>query len=143
MGVEPRRILNPRVQTENGTPTPVTNELTDPDGEGGNGAGLGRIRCCNRAASEAGHTRTEQESNGARNARNRLDKLDFRQGSTYPESLDLSYKEGSLVQIQHRLLRESTALQPVLNAGPEGHPLSNAHCCQARTTSVGSHIWKD
>jgi hypothetical protein len=52
-----------------------------------------RVSCCNRAATGAGHARTEQENNGARNAKNCLSKPNFRQGSTYPESIDLTYKE--------------------------------------------------
>jgi hypothetical protein len=49
--------------------------------------------CCNRAATGTGHTWTEQENNGARNAKNCLDKEISRQGSTHPESFDLTYKE--------------------------------------------------
>ena len=49
--------------------------------------------CCNRAATGAGHTRTEQENDVVRNARNRLKERFSRQGSTYPESVDLTYKE--------------------------------------------------
>ena len=64
--------------------TPVTNVLPDPDGVGENGAGLQRFRCCNRAETEAGHTRTEQESNGARKAKNRSDKLDLPIGQYLP-----------------------------------------------------------
>jgi hypothetical protein len=45
------------------------------------------------AATEAGYTRTEQENGGARNTENGLYKRDFRQGRTYPESSDLTYKE--------------------------------------------------
>ena len=51
-----------------------TNVLPDPYSVGGNGAGMRRVRCCNRAATGAGHTQTEQENNDARNAKNRLDK---------------------------------------------------------------------
>jgi hypothetical protein len=124
-------------------PTPATNVLPDPDGVGGNGAGLGRIRCCNRAETEAGHTRTEQENNGARNARNRLDKRDFSTGQYLPESVDLTYKEGgagsNLASPTQRKYR--FAARPERGSG--GPPLANAHCCQVRTTSVGSHIWKD
>jgi hypothetical protein len=49
--------------------------------------------CCNRGATGAGHTRTEQENDVVRNARNRLKERFSRQGSTYPESVDLTYKE--------------------------------------------------
>jgi hypothetical protein len=57
-------------------------------------AAVRKVRCYNRAATEVERARTEQESNGARNGKNCLDKLDFRQGSTYPESFDLTNKEG-------------------------------------------------
>jgi hypothetical protein len=124
-------------------PISVTDVLSGADGVGGDGAGLGRIRCCNRAATEAVHTRTEQENYGARNARNHLDKLDFPTGQYLPGRLRPNLQGGDAGFEPASPLRESTALQPVLNAGPEGHPLSNAHCCQGRTTSVGSHIWKD
>jgi hypothetical protein len=40
------------------------------------------LRCCNRAATGAGRTRTEQENNGAKNTENRLYKRHFRQGRT-------------------------------------------------------------
>jgi hypothetical protein len=49
--------------------------------------------CCNRAATGAGHTRTGQENNSAKNTENRLYKRYFRQGRTYPDSVDLTYKE--------------------------------------------------
>ena len=62
--------------------TPVTNVLPDSDGVGENGAGLQRFRY--RAETEAGHTRTEQESNGARKAKNRSDKLDLPIGQYLP-----------------------------------------------------------
>jgi hypothetical protein len=52
-----------------------------------------RTACCNRAATGAGHTRTEQENDGPRNARNRLYERFSRRGSTYLESIDLTYKE--------------------------------------------------
>jgi hypothetical protein len=68
--------------------------LPDPGTVGVNGVGLRRVSCCNHAATGAVHTRTEQESNSARNAKNRLDKRIFRQNRTYPESFDLTYKEG-------------------------------------------------
>jgi hypothetical protein len=46
-----------------------------------------------RAATGAGHPRTGQENNGTKITENRLYKRYFRQGRTYPESLDLTYKE--------------------------------------------------
>ena len=124
-------------------PSSVTSVLPGADDVGGNGAGLGRIRCCNRAATEAVHTRTEQEDYGARNAKNHLDKRDFLTGQYLPGKLRPNLQGGVAGSNPAFPLRESTALQPVLNGGPEGHPFSNAHCCQARTSSVGSHIWKD
>ena len=45
------------------------------------------------AATGAGRTRTEQENDVVRNARNRLYERFPRQGSTHPESFDLTYKE--------------------------------------------------
>jgi hypothetical protein len=39
-----------------------------------------RVRCSNRAATGVGHTRTEQENDVVRKAKNRLDKLDFSTG---------------------------------------------------------------
>jgi len=75
-------------------PDYVATLLPDPDRVGGNGADLRRVRCCNRAATGAGHTRTEQENDDAKSAKHCLDKRDFRQGSTHPESFDLTYKEG-------------------------------------------------
>ena len=50
----------------------------------------GAVEC---AATGAGHTRTEQENDVVRNARNRLKERFSRQGSTNPESVDLTYKE--------------------------------------------------
>jgi hypothetical protein len=75
-------------------PTSVTNVLPGADGVGGNGAGLGRIRCCNRAATEAVHALTEQENYGARNARNYLDKLDFSTGQYLPGKLRPNLQAG-------------------------------------------------
>ena len=46
-----------------------------------------------RAATGAGHPRTGQENNGTKDTENRLYKRYFRQGRTYPESVDLNYKE--------------------------------------------------
>ncbi len=64
-----------------------------------------RCRACyNRAAIGAGHTRTGQENNSAKNTGNRLYKRYFRQGSTYPESVDLTYKEEVAGSIGHRPL---------------------------------------
>src|ERR671913_161518 len=104
-------------------PSSVTSVLPGADDVGGNGAGLGRIRCCNRAATEAVHTRTEQENYGARNAKNHLDKLDFPTRQYLPGKLRPNLQgEGVLIQIQHRPLRESTALQPVLNAARRATP---------------------
>jgi len=40
-------------------------------------AAVRRIRCCNRAATGAGCTRTEQENYGIRNVENRSDKRIF------------------------------------------------------------------
>ena len=51
------------------------------------------LRCCNRAATGAGRTSTEQENDVVRNARNRLYERCPRQSSTHPESVDLTYKE--------------------------------------------------
>jgi hypothetical protein len=70
-----------------------------------------RVRCCNRAATAVEHTRTEQENNGPRNAKNSLYKKTYRQGSTYPESVDPTYKEEVAGSIGHRLLRESADFQ--------------------------------
>jgi hypothetical protein len=56
------------------------NALPDLDSVGEYGAGLRRVRCCNHAATGAGHIRTEQENDGASNAKNRLDKRDFLTG---------------------------------------------------------------
>jgi hypothetical protein len=63
-----------------------------------------RASCCNRAATGAGHARTEQENNGARNAKNCLYAPYVGQGSTYPESIDLTYKEEIAGSIGHRPL---------------------------------------
>ena len=71
----------------------LTDVSSDPDRVGGNGAGLRRVRCCNRAATGARHTRTKQENYGIRNGKKRLDKPNFRQNRTYPKSFDLTYKE--------------------------------------------------
>src|SRR4028119_889237 len=69
-----------------------------------------RTACCNRAATGAGHTRTEQENDVVRNARNRLYERFSRQGSTHPESFDLTYKEEVAGSIEHRPLRKSACL---------------------------------
>jgi hypothetical protein len=63
--------------------------LPGPDTIGENGAGLGWVRCCNRAATGAVHTRTEQENISARNAKNRLDKQDLPTGQYPPGGADL------------------------------------------------------
>jgi hypothetical protein len=57
--------------------------LPDPARVGVNGVGLRRVRCCNRAATGAGHNRTEQENYDAKNVKKRLDKRDFLTGQ-YP-----------------------------------------------------------
>jgi hypothetical protein len=49
--------------------------------------------CCNRAATGAGRTRTEQESTGARNVKNCLLMQHSRRESIYQEYVDLTYKE--------------------------------------------------
>jgi hypothetical protein len=42
---------------------PILNAATSPQ------AAVRRVRCCNRAATGVEHIRTEQENNGARNAK--------------------------------------------------------------------------
>jgi hypothetical protein len=49
--------------------------------------------CCNRAATGAGRMRTEQENDGARNAKNRLYKRGFPRGQYSTGKLRLTYKE--------------------------------------------------
>jgi hypothetical protein len=52
------------------------------------------VRCCNRAATGAGHIWTEQENAGARNGKTAHFCEIFRQGRTHQESFDITYKEG-------------------------------------------------
>ena len=59
-----------------------------------------------RAATGAGHPRTGQENNGTKITENRLYKRYCRQGSTYPESVDLTYKEEIAGSIGHRPLKK-------------------------------------
>jgi hypothetical protein len=70
----------------------------------------------NRAATGAGRTRIRQENNAARNAENCLYKRDLRQGSTYQESSNLTYKEEVAGSIGHRPLGESAVLQALVAA---------------------------
>jgi hypothetical protein len=50
-------------------------------------AAVRKVRCCNRAATEAGRTLTEQENIGAGNGKNCLDKLEFLTGQYLPGRL--------------------------------------------------------
>jgi len=52
------------------------------------------VRCCNRAATGAGHIGTQQENYGVRNGETAHLCGVFRQGRTHQESFDLTYKEG-------------------------------------------------
>jgi hypothetical protein len=81
-------------QTSANRCTMIRNALPNLDSVGGNRAGLRMVRCCNHAATGAGRTRTEQKNNAMENAKNCLDKRDFRQGSTHLGRFDLTYKEG-------------------------------------------------
>ena len=65
----------------------IANGLPGPNSVCGNGAGLRKVRCCNCAATGAGHTRTEQEHNVVRNAKNPLSKRDFPTGQNLPGKL--------------------------------------------------------
>jgi hypothetical protein len=62
----------------------ITNGLPGPDSVCGNGAGPRKVRCCNHAATGAGHIRTEQENDGARNGKNRLYMRLFPRGQNSP-----------------------------------------------------------
>ena len=101
-----------------------------------------RVSCCNRAATGAGHARTEQEINGARNAKNCLHKPNFRQGSTYPESIDLTYKEEAAGSIGHRPFEESGVLQKNIGYKKRLQDIPEPLCSNCAATRVlgESHV---
>src|SRR5918997_1545292 len=76
-------------------------------------AAVREVRWCNRAATEAGRTRTEQESNSAKNGKNCLDKLDFPTGQYLPYRLQGAPKPRPTTVTPPTLIRGRKALSPL------------------------------
>jgi hypothetical protein len=75
-----------------------------------------------------------RKTNGARNVKNCLYKPDFYQGSTYPESFDLTYKEEVAGSIGRRPLRKSVVLQVKCSVSDEAPGIPEPLCSNRAAT---------